>query len=61
MRICLWKKKTKLQAYSARNLSSVRLGDAEMDNHTGNNPAEERTVATELSVPNMHIKDTQGF
>lgn len=61
MRICLWKSKNKTAGNSARNLSSVRLGDAEMDNHTGDNPAEERTVATELSVPNMHIKDTQGF
>ena len=50
-----------MQAYSARYLSSVRLSNAEMDNHIGKNPAEERTIATELSVPNMHIKDTQGF
>lgn len=27
----------------------------------GKNPAQERTFATELSVPNMLIKDTQGF
>lgn len=51
-----------MQAHSARYLSSVRLSNAEMDNHTGEkSPAEERTIATELSVPNMHIKDTQGF
>lgn len=54
-----------MQAYSARNLSSVRLGNTEMDSHTGKkkrkNPAEKRTVTTELSVPNLHIRDTQGF
>lgn len=39
----------------------MRLGNAEMDNHTGKNPAEERTIAAGLSVPNMRVKDTQGF
>lgn len=55
-----------MQAYSARNLGSVRLGNTEMDSHTGKkkkkkNPAEKRTVTTELSVPNLHIRDTQGI
>lgn len=53
-----------MQAYSARNLGSVRLDNTEMDNHTGKkkkHPAQERTVTTELSVPNLHIRDTQGF
>uniref|UniRef100_A0AC11E8U0 Zinc and ring finger 2 n=1 Tax=Ovis aries TaxID=9940 RepID=A0AC11E8U0_SHEEP len=35
-KICLWKNKNKMQARSARYLSSVRLSNAEVDNHIGN-------------------------
>lgn len=60
--LSLEKQKQKCRHTQPDILSSVRLSNAEMDNHIGEkNPAEERTIATELSVPNMHIKDTQGF
>lgn len=51
-----------MQAHSARNLSSMRLNNAEMDNLIGKEaPGEERTIATEFTVPNMSIKGQTGI
>lgn len=62
MKICLWKSKNKNAGTLSQKSKFCETQYAEMDNHTGKKKIPlERTVATELSVPNMHIKDTQGF
>lgn len=55
-------KQKKHRHYSARNLRSVRLSQCrDGQSYREKNPAGARTFATELCVPNMHIRTHRDF